>query len=130
MPHYTALVTLLAVLLYFYTGILVAKARGKFGVKAPATSGNADFERVFRVQKNTLEWMPIFLPAAVVFRALRQRLGRRIAGTGLDRRPHPLYPRLQRGGRKRHKGFPMQAFASGALLIGALVGIILRMAHG
>ena len=31
MPHYTALVTLAAVLLYFYTGLLVAKARMKFG---------------------------------------------------------------------------------------------------
>ena len=62
MPHYTALVTLLAVALYFYTGLLVAKARQKFGVVAPATTGNLDFERVFRVQMNTLEWMPIFLP--------------------------------------------------------------------
>jgi hypothetical protein len=34
MPHYTALVTLLAVVLYFYTGLLVAKARQKFGVFA------------------------------------------------------------------------------------------------
>ena len=62
MPNYTALVTLLAVLLYFYTGILVAKARANFGVVAPATTGHVDFERVFRVQTNTLEWMPIFLP--------------------------------------------------------------------
>ena len=38
MPHYTALVTLLAVALYFYTGLLVAKARQKFGVVAPATT--------------------------------------------------------------------------------------------
>ena len=49
MPHYTALVTLLAVALYFYTGLMVAKARAKYGVKAPATTGNLDFERVFRV---------------------------------------------------------------------------------
>ena len=63
MPHLTALVTLLAILLYFYTGILVSQARRKSGIKAPATTGNADFERVFRVQMNMLEWMPIFLPA-------------------------------------------------------------------
>ena len=62
MPHYTALVTLLAVALYFYTGLMVAKARAKYGVTAPATTGNLDFERVFRVQMNTLESMPIFLP--------------------------------------------------------------------
>ena len=67
MPHYTALVTLLAVALYFYTGLLVAKARAKYGVKAPATTGNPDFERVFRVQLNTLEWMPIFLPLLWLF---------------------------------------------------------------
>ena len=67
MPHYTAMVTLLAVALYFYTGLLVAKARQKFGISAPATTGNADFERVFRVQMNTLEWMPILLPALWLF---------------------------------------------------------------
>ncbi|MBI3704915.1 MAG: MAPEG family protein, partial [Rhizobiales bacterium] len=67
MPHYTALVAVLAVVLYFYTGLLVAKARAKYGVKAPATTGNVDFERVFRVQMNTLEWMPIFLPSLWLF---------------------------------------------------------------
>ena len=63
MLHLTALVTLLAILLYFYTGILVGQARRRTGIKAPATTGNPDFERVFRVQMNTLEWMPIALPA-------------------------------------------------------------------
>jgi glutathione S-transferase len=63
MYHFTALVTLLAVLVYFYSSILVSRARGKFGVKLPAISGNPDFERVFRAQMNTLEWLPIFLPS-------------------------------------------------------------------
>ena len=67
MYHFAALATCLAILLYFYTSILVSKARGKFGVKLPAISGNADFERVFRVQMNTLEWMPIFLPSLWLF---------------------------------------------------------------
>ena len=67
MLHYTALVTCLAILLYFFTIIQVSKARVAFGIKAPATSGNPDFERVFRVQMNTLEWMPIFLPSLWLF---------------------------------------------------------------
>jgi len=67
MYHFTALVTLLAVLVYFYSSILVSRARGKFGVKLPAISGNPDFERVFRAQMNTLEWMPIFLPSLWLF---------------------------------------------------------------
>ncbi len=67
MYHFTALVTCLAILFYFFTTIQVSKARAAFGVKLPATSGNADFERVFRVQMNTLEWMPIFLPSLWLF---------------------------------------------------------------
>ena len=63
MPHFTALVTLLALILYFWLCFRVAQARVKFGVKAPATTGHPDFERAFRIQMNTLEWMPIFLPA-------------------------------------------------------------------
>src|SRR5258707_1325132 len=61
MPHYTALVTLLVIAFYFFVSTRVAAAHVKFGVKLPATTGNPDFERVYRVQMNTLEWMPVFL---------------------------------------------------------------------
>src|SRR5580698_6002334 len=61
MPRYTAIVTLLAVAFYFFLATRVAVARGKFKVELPATTGNPDFERVFRVHINTLEWMPTFL---------------------------------------------------------------------
>src|SRR5256714_8157848 len=67
MYHFTALVTLLAILFYFYTSINVSRARTRTGVKAPAISGHPDFERVFRVQMNTLEWLPIFLPSLWLF---------------------------------------------------------------
>src|SRR5262245_58091161 len=61
MPYYTAIVTLLAVGFYFFLATRVAVAHGKFGVKLPATTGNPDFERIFRAHVNTLEWMPTFL---------------------------------------------------------------------
>src|ERR1700720_21850 len=67
MFHYTALVTCLAILFYFFATIQVSKARVRFGIKSPAIIGNPDFERVFRVQMNTLEWMPIFLPSLWLF---------------------------------------------------------------
>src|ERR1700716_3019832 len=69
MYHFTALVTCLAILFYFFTSARVTRARVAFGLKAPAITGNPDFERVFRVQMNTLEWMPIFLPALWLFAA-------------------------------------------------------------
>src|ERR1700745_3040387 len=67
MYHATALVTVLAVAFYFFTSTHVGRARIKYGVKLPAISGNEDFERVFRVQMNTLEWLPIFLPSLWLF---------------------------------------------------------------
>jgi len=67
MFHFTAIVTCVAILFYFFTTIQVSKARTASGIKAPAISGNPDFERVFRVQMNTLEWMPIFLPSLWLF---------------------------------------------------------------
>lgn len=57
-----ALVTLLAILLMFGTGLGVGVARNRFGIKAPATSGHPTFERGFRVQMNTLENTVLFLP--------------------------------------------------------------------
>lgn len=62
MTHLPALVTLLTVLLLFGTMWAVGHARGKYGVKAPATSGNPAFERAYRVQMNTLEQTVMFLP--------------------------------------------------------------------
>lgn len=57
-----AVVTLLAILLLFATITVVGRARMRYGIKAPATSGHPAFERAFRVQMNTLEASVLFLP--------------------------------------------------------------------
>ena len=57
------LVSVLAVLQYLVFGVLVAKAHVTYGVKLPAMSGNEQFERLYRVQMNTLEQIVAFLPA-------------------------------------------------------------------
>ena len=62
-----AIVTLLSLLTYFWIGYRVAGARTKYGVTAPATTGNEDFERVFRAHQNTLEWLPMYLPSLWLF---------------------------------------------------------------
>jgi glutathione S-transferase len=59
---WTATVTLLIGLFYFYTAFRVGNLRGKHGVRAPATTGHPEFERAYRVQLNTLEQMGIVLP--------------------------------------------------------------------
>ena len=60
-------VTLLAIFQFWILGILVGRARGKYGVKAPQTSGDEHFERWFRVHYNTLEKLIVFLPALWLF---------------------------------------------------------------
>lgn len=65
-----ALITLLTVLLMSATVFMVGRARGKFGIKAPATTGHEGFERAFRVQMNTQEAALMFLPALWVAASL------------------------------------------------------------
>jgi glutathione S-transferase len=61
------LMTLLMLLVYMWAGILVGKARGTHGVKAPATEGPDAFNRVYRAHVNTLEQLVVALPAFWVF---------------------------------------------------------------
>ena len=67
--RWPALITLGAVVLLFMMAVNVGRARGKFKVDAPATTGNAEFERVFRVQMNTQESALMFLPALWLYAA-------------------------------------------------------------
>lgn len=64
--NYVHIVAILAVLLFFVFGILVGRARAKYGIKAPAVTGNQYFERAFRVHMNTLEQLAGFLPALLI----------------------------------------------------------------
>ena len=124
MPHLTALVTLLAILLYFCTGILVSQARRKSGIKAPATTGNADFERVFRVQMNMLEWMPIFLPA-MWLSALYVGDKWAAAGGVIWIIGRILYIQgYSEAANKRGPGFGVQAAAAIVLWAAALIGVV------
>lgn len=61
--HLPAVVVVLTVVLLIFVTWQVGRARGRYGIHAPATSGNADFERVFRAQMNTIESTVLFLPA-------------------------------------------------------------------
>ena len=58
---------LVALLEYLVFGALVGRARARLGIRAPATVGHPDFERVYRVQQNTLENLIAFVPAIWIF---------------------------------------------------------------
>ena len=65
--EYVAIVTALALLVYMYMAFQVGTGRGKYGVEAPAISGHPTWERLYRVQTNTVEQLVIFLPALWMF---------------------------------------------------------------
>ncbi len=62
-----AIVTLVALLEYMFFAYRVGMSRAKYGVDAPATSGHPEWERLFRVQQNTMEQLVVFLPALWIF---------------------------------------------------------------
>ena len=118
---YVALVTVIALLEFFLFGVLVARARGRYGVAAPATSGNEIFERYFRVQMNTLEQLVLFLPLLWIFASYVSPLwaaglgavfilGRAIYAASYIRDP-----------KSRGPGFALTAFPVFALMIGTLI---------
>jgi glutathione S-transferase len=130
MYHFTALITVLGCLLYCYTGVRVSQARSAFGVKAPATSGNADFERAFRVQMNTLEWMPVFLAGIWLFAIyISDAVAALIGVVWIIGRVMYIFA-YAKAAEKRGPGFGVQALAAMALLIGALVAILWQMVRG
>ena len=127
MPNYTAIVTLLALGLYFFIATRVAAARRTFNVALPAITGNAEFERIFRVQMNTLEWLPIFLVSLWLCAIYLSDLA--AAGLGLIWFGGRVwyYAGYRKAVEKRLPGFAIQAIVCVLLFLGAATGIVLRM---
>ena len=129
MLHWTALVTVLAILFYFATGFLVARARRKYGVPAPAITGNPDFERVFRVQMNTLEWMPIFLPLLWLFAYYVGDTGAAALGLVWIAGRIVYMIGYAKAAESRGPGFGIQTIVCIILLVGAVASIVSALAH-
>jgi len=119
-----AIVAALALLEYAYFGAQVSRARGRYGVKAPATTGHELFDRHYRVQQNTAEQLVMFLPALYLFAVyvsapiaallgLGFVLGRALYGRGYVADPE-----------RRGPGFIVGFAATAILLLGGLAGAV------
>ena len=116
----------LAVLQFVFFGALVGRARGKYGVAAPAVVGHEMFERAYRVQMNTLELLMAFLPG--LFLAGKYWPDDVVAGVGLIYvLGRFIYWRAYMGApRSRALGYGLSAMPALALLLAALAGAISR----
>jgi hypothetical protein len=124
---YVHIVTALAVLQFLVFGFKVAAARTRYAVPAPATGGNPIFERHFRVQANTLEQLVALIPGLYLFSAYFSPL----IGAGLGvvyLVGRELYSASYvKDPTKRGPGFGLTFLPVVALLLGGLLGAILRV---
>ncbi len=124
---YVELISMLAVLQFFFFGFMTGVARGKSGLKAPAVSGDEHFERMYRVQANTLEQLIAFLPALFIAAkywspALIAAIGLvYIVGRFIYWRAYISNPR------KRRLGFMLSMLPTLVLMLMAIAGIILQL---
>jgi glutathione S-transferase len=121
---YVDIVTALALLQFIVFGFKVGGARGRYGVKAPAITGNEIFERYFRVQQNTLELLIALVPGLYLFSRYFTPLiaaalgviylvGREVYSAGYVREPS-----------KRSAGFGLSFLPTAILVLGGLIGAV------
>lgn len=119
-----AIVCVIALLQYFYLSIMVGKARGTHGVKAPATTGHPVFERHFRVQQNTVEQLLLFIPSLWMFGYYVNAIAAAalglvfVVGRALYAHSYVNDPA------RRGAGFAIGVLATLVLLLGSLVGAV------
>jgi uncharacterized MAPEG superfamily protein len=124
--NYVHIVALLAIIQFIYFGMLVGKARGKYGIKAPAMSGNEQFERVVRVQMNTLEQLVCFVPALLMAAVYWPQVY--VAATGLVYLAgRMIYQKAYTADpAKRGLGFGLSFLPTTLLIVAGLVGAVMR----
>lgn len=122
-----AIVSALILIEYWVISYLVGVARGKTGLKAPAMQGAPEFERINRVQQNTLEQLIVMLPAMWLFAFyVRPMIA---AGLGvLFLVARIIYCRAYvREPSGRGPGFAIGQIAQAILLLGGLIGATLAL---
>ena len=123
----TAGVTLLIVLLLIGTAFAVGKGRHRYGIEAPAVSGHPAFERLYRVQMNTLEWAIMTLPCLWICAAyVNDGVAAGLGGVWLAGRVWYAVA-YAREPAQRAKGFTVGALAFGALGLCAGGGVLWRL---
>jgi uncharacterized membrane protein YecN with MAPEG domain len=114
-----------ALLEFLYFGFAVGRAREKYGVKAPATTGNEMFERYYRVQMNTLEQLIVFIPGIVLFAHYIEPRVAAVVGVFFLIGRAWYFSQYVRDPSKRTAAFGLSFLPVLILLLGGLIGAVL-----
>jgi glutathione S-transferase len=126
--HATAIITLVALLVYFWMGTRVARTRRKTGIQPPAMTGDPTLERTIRAHANTLEWLALFLPSLWLFAIYWGDVAAAIVGAVWIIGRIVYFLGYVAAAAQRMPGFFIQALAVAVLLFGALGGAIYQAA--
>ena len=118
------LVATAALVQYLFFVLLVGRARGKYSVPAPATSGHEMFERAYRVQMNTLELLVAFLPALYLGSKYWSPTNAAIAGTVYLLGRFIFWRAYMTNPSSRGWGFMLSLLPCAFLLVGSIVGLL------
>lgn len=125
--EYVTLVVIIALLEYVFFTIKTGKARVEAGIQAPAVTGDEMFERLFRVQQNTLENIIVFVPAIYIFGLYMHELA--AAGIGIffiiGRAIYFMSYRVDPA--KRGPGMIITMLSNVILLLGGLTGVVMEL---
>ena len=121
------LVIALALVEFFLFCVAVARARVRYNIPAPATTGNDVFERYFRVQMNTLEQLVIFVPSVLLFARYVNVYGAAALGVVFLIGRALYFQGYVKAPQARHVGFILSVVPNLALLIGAIIGAIVAL---
>ena len=129
-PHsWVAIVTIAALLVYVWMAARIARARRKCGIQAPTMTGDPVLERHIRVQANTLEWLPLFLPSLWLFAIyISDGIAAAIGLVWVIGRVLYVFG-YAKAVKDRSRGFAIQALAAIALWVGAIGAIVWRLVH-
>lgn len=119
-----AVIIILALIEFLVLAAMVGRARVRYNVPAPATTGDPMFERYFRVHQNTMEQLVVFVPALILFADYVNVLAAIILGALFIVARAVYAAGYIRDPEKRELGATATFIINAVLLIGALIGII------
>jgi glutathione S-transferase len=122
---YVTMIAMLALIEYFYFSLEVGRARARYGIEAPAISGDPGFERIYRVHQNTLEQLVIFLPSLYASGYFVSEIYAVAAGVVFLVGRAMYFRGYSAAAEKRGAGMAVTGIANLALLLGGLVGALI-----
>ena len=121
------LVLLLAIAEYLFFTVQVGRARGRTELKAPAVSGDDEFERYFRVQQNTIEQLMIFVPSLIATGMFLSTVFAAVVGIAFIVGRAVYYVGYTQDPEKRGMGMIITFGSNVVLLLSGLVGVLLEL---